>query len=55
MSFVLAQPIFRLEGYCYDQTDTEELMAWVSACLFEQFDIVLTVAVMMRESSKPKL
>ena len=55
MSFMLAQPILRLKGYCYDQTDTEELMACVSACPFEQFEIVLTVAVMMRESSKPKL
>ena len=52
---MLAQPILRLERYRCDQTDAKELMAYVSACLFGQFDMVLTVAVMMRESSKPKL
>ena len=52
---MLAQPILRFERYRYDQTDTKELMACLSACFFEQFDMVLTVAVIMRESSKPKL
>ena len=55
ISFMLAQPILRLKRYSCDQTDTKELMACISACLLKQFDIVLTVAVMMRESSKPKL